>query len=87
VDRPTLDQLIGAMQNVNAEQGLLVSWGGFKTSIDKELPTQFFKVRLWDQDSIIDELMSNYDRLDEDIRAELPLKRIWTLTAIENDTK
>ena len=87
MDRPTLDQLIGAMQNVNAEQGLLVSWGGFKTSIDKELPTQFFKVRLWDQDSIIDELMSNYDRLDEDIRAELPLKRIWTLTAIENDTK
>jgi restriction system protein len=86
-DRPTLDQLIGAMQNVNAEQGLLVSWGGFKTSIDKELPTQFFRVRLWDQDSIIDELMSNYDRLDEDIRAELPLKRIWTLTAIENDTK
>jgi restriction system protein len=85
LDRPTLDQLIGAMQNVNAQQGLLVSWGGFKTSIDKELPAQFFRVRLWDQNSIINELMDNYDKLDEDIRAELPLKRIWTLTPVENE--
>jgi restriction system protein len=33
VDRRTLDQLIGAMQNVNAEQELLVSWAGIKPSI------------------------------------------------------
>lgn len=87
IDRPTLDQLIGAMQNVNAEQGLLVSWAGFKTSIDRELPSQFFRVRLWDQDSIIRELMSNYDKLDEDIRVELPLKRIWMLTSLEDSSK
>lgn len=80
VDRPTLDQLIGAMQNINAEQGLLVSWGGFKSSIDKEIVNQFFRVRLWNQDSLIHELMKSYEKLDEDIRAELPLKRIWTLT-------
>ena len=35
LDRPTLDQLIGVMQNVQASHGLLVSWGGFKSSIDK----------------------------------------------------
>jgi restriction system protein len=46
VDRPTLDQLIGAMQNVNADQGLLVSWSGFKTTVDKEVPNQFFRVRI-----------------------------------------
>lgn len=85
VDRPTLDQLIGTMQNVNADQGLLVSWGGFKTSIDKELPNQFFKVRLWDQNAIIDELLRSYDRLDEDIKADLSLKRIWTLTVPESE--
>jgi restriction system protein len=79
VDLPTLNQLIGSMQNVQADQGLLVSWGGFKTSVDKEIPTQFFRVRLWDQSNIINELLSNYDRLDEDLRAELPFKRIWTL--------
>ena len=49
LDRPTLDQLIGTMQNVQAKQGLLVSWGGFKSSVDKEEANQFFRVRLWDQ--------------------------------------
>jgi restriction system protein len=80
-DTPTLNQLIGAMQNVHADQGLLVSWGGFKSSIDREIPSQFFRVRLWDQKSLIDEILSHYDKLDEDIRAELPLKRIWTVAA------
>lgn len=77
VDRPTLDQLIGAMQNFHADQGLLVSWGGFKQSVDRERATQFFRVRLWDQDSLIDQIFEHYDKLDEDTRAELPLKRIW----------
>ena len=36
VDRQTLDQLVGAMQNHGADQGLLVSWGGFKSATDRE---------------------------------------------------
>ncbi|MFO8102305.1 MAG: restriction endonuclease [Dehalococcoidia bacterium] len=83
VDTSTLNQLIGSMQNVNAEQGLLVSWGGFKSSVDKEIPNQFFRVRLWDQNSLIQEIMNNYDRLDEDIKTELPLKQIWTMSIPE----
>ena len=79
VDTPTLNQLIGAMQNVHADQGLLVSWGGFKGSVDKEVPAQFFRVRLWDQRTLIEQLLEHYDRLDADLRAELPLKRIWTV--------
>lgn len=79
VDRPTLDQLIGAMQNVQADQGLLVSWGGFKQSVYKEIATQFFRVRLWDQDALINELLEHYHQLEEDLRAELPLKRIWSV--------
>lgn len=85
VDTPTLSQLIGTMQNVQADQGLLVSWGGFKTSVEKEVPTQFFRVRLWDQDDLITELLATYDKLDETLRAELPLKRIWTVAAQEED--
>lgn len=86
LDRPTLDQLIGAMQNVHAEQGLLVSWGGFKSSVDKETPNQFFRVRLWDQKTIIDELLNAYDSLDEEIKAEIPLKRMWSL-ALSSDER
>lgn len=83
LDRPTLDQLIGVMQNVQASHGLLVSWGGFKSSIDKEEATQFFRVRLWDQDELIGQILANYERLDEDIRTELPLKRTWLLAQLE----
>ena len=85
LDRPTLDQLIGVMQNFSAEQGLLVSWGGFKSSVDKEIPNQFFRVRLWDQNAIINELLQHYDSLDEDIKAEIPLKRMWALAISEDE--
>ena len=85
LDRPTLDQLIGVMQNVQATNGLLVSWGGFKSSVDKEAAVQFFRVRLWDQQDIIDQVLDHYERLDEDIQAELPLKRIWALALPEAD--
>lgn len=81
VDSPTLNQLIGTMQNVQADQGLLVAWGGFKSSVDKEAPTQFFRVRLWDQDDLIDHLLAQYDKLSEELRAELPVKRVWTIAA------
>jgi restriction system protein len=84
IDRATLDQLIGTMQNFHAEQGLLVSWGGFKSSVDKEIPAQFFRVRLWDQKALIDEILQHYDKLDEELRAELPLKRVWTVATEED---
>lgn len=86
VDRPTLDQLLGTMQNVQADQGLLVSWSGFKSSIDRETAHHFFRVRLWDQDALIEQLLEHYNEIDEELRAELPLKRIWTVAAQEESS-
>jgi restriction system protein len=83
LERAVLDQLVGTMQNVGAEQGLLVCWGGFKPTVKRELPRQFFKVRLWDQNDLIDEFLASYDKLEEDLRAELPLKRIWAVAEAE----
>lgn len=85
VDSPTVNQLIGTMQNVQADQGLFVAWGGFKQSVDREVPAQFFRVRLWDQDDLIGKLLASYDKLDADLRAELPLKRIWAVAAPDQD--
>ena len=79
VERPVLDQLIGTMQNVGADYGLLVSWGGFKSSIIREIPMQFFKIRLWSHIEILEELLKCYDLLDEEIKQEIPLKQIWVL--------
>ena len=78
-DRPTLDQLIGTMQNVQADQGLFVSWGGFNQEVKRAVASQFFKVRLWDHAALIDQVLEHYDELDSDIKTELPLKRIWTV--------
>lgn len=84
LDRPTLDQLIGIMQNVQAKQGLLVSWGGFKSSVENETAAQFFRVRLCDQDDLIDQILENYNKLDPEIRVELPLKQIWAVAVPED---
>lgn len=65
----------------NFSRGKTLSWGGFKSSVEKEIASQFFRVRLWNQDNITEALLENYDKLDEDLKAEIPLKRIRTVTA------
>ena len=62
-----------------------MSWGGFKSSVDKETASQFFQVRLWNQSKLIEELLANYDNLDASLRAELPLKRVWTVARPEEE--
>jgi restriction system protein len=85
VESKALNELRGAMQTVHATEGLFVSWGGFKTSIYKQMASSFFSVRLWTQKELLQALFANYDQLDEDIKAELPLKRIWSLAAQEDE--
>ena len=79
IDRPTVDKLLGAVQKFGAQEGLFVSWGGFRNNVAKEMASSFFRVRLWTQNELLEQLFAVYDRLDEDIKAELPLKRIWTV--------
>jgi restriction system protein len=81
IDRPTVDKLLGAMSKFGADEGLFVSWSGFKQNVQKELAGQFFRMRLWSQTDLLQQLFANYDRLDADIRAELPLKRVWMVAA------
>lgn len=79
VDRPTHDQLIGAMSNHKADYGLLVSWGGFKNSITNDVASHFFKVRLWTHKEIVQEFLRHYENMPEDIKESIPLKRIWII--------
>jgi len=83
VDRPTLDQLIGAISNFKADYGLLVSWSGFKSSVTNVVSNHFFKVRFWTHKEILKELLENYENLDNDIKSEIPLKRIWVINNID----
>lgn len=79
ISRTVLDQLVGTMQYVGAEYGLLVSWGGFRSSIMSDTNAQFFKVRYWTSADIINELFACYENLDDEIRQKIPLKMVWIL--------
>jgi restriction system protein len=84
IDRPSVDKLMGAVTKFGAQEGLFVSWSGFKSNVQKELAASFFRVRLWSQTEILDAIFEVYDRLDEELKAELPLKRIWTVAIPED---
>jgi len=76
--------LQGAMQTFNAEQGLLVCWGGFNRAVEQESRQGHFVVRLWDSSDLVGAIYRHYERLPAEIQAELPLKRVWMLVAEES---
>jgi len=85
IDRSTVDKLLGAMTKFGAQEGLFVSWSGFKSNVQKELAQSFFRVRLWSQSELLEALFANYERLDAELRAEIPLKRIWTVALPDSE--
>jgi restriction system protein len=40
-------------------------------------------MRLWDQGNILQEILKYYERFDDELKAEIPLKRIWGLVVEE----
>jgi restriction system protein len=79
VDVKVLRELGGVMNKVKAEQGLLVSWGGFTSKASQEARDAFFSIRLWDSGALLEAIFKNYEKFDDELKAELPLKRIWGL--------
>ena len=78
VELKEIKALKGAMQDSQATQGLFVSWGGYKNSVKEQ--SSFFSVRLWGQNELLRALFRTYEKLDAELRADLPLKQIWTIT-------
>jgi len=85
IDRPTVDKLLGSVSKFGANEGLFVSWSGFKNNVQKELAGSFFRVRLWSQTELLDALYEVYGKLDPGLRAELPLKQIWAVALTDED--
>ena len=84
-DVNVLRALQGTMQSFNAENGLLVSWGGFTRSLEREARQGFFTVRLWRADDLVSAIYRSYDRLSEQIQTEILLERVWTLVRDEGN--
>lgn len=83
VDVKVLRELQGVMTKVRAEQGLLVSWGGFTNKAVQEARDSFFTIRLWDAGALLEAIFKNYEKFDDELKAELPLKRLWGLVLEE----
>ena len=77
--------LQGTMQTFRAQQALLVCWGGFNKAVLTEARTGHFNVRLWDSGDLVKAIYRTYERLPEEVRAELPLKLRWMLVVEESE--
>lgn len=74
-----LRELQGVMSQFNASQGLLVAWGGVTKALNREAQRLFFAIRIWNSGDIIRALQEGYEQLSDVVKADLPMKRIWTL--------
>lgn len=83
VDVKVLRELQGVMTKVRAEQGLLVAWGGFTNQCMQEARDAFFSIRLWDQGDLLEVIFKYYEQFDDELKAELPLKKMWGLVVEE----
>jgi len=79
VDVKVLRELQGVMKSFGADRGLVVAWGGYRSSVVKEAARSYFEIRIWDSDDLVRMVQSHYDALPDSVQVELPLKRVWTL--------
>lgn len=85
VQHPDLQSLIGTVQDTQSDYALMVSWNGFTSPVRQRLNELYFRVRFWGREQILDNLFEVYDKLPEEIRADLPLRRAWMLVPDESD--
>jgi restriction system protein len=83
VGTEVLSQLKGVMGDHDADHGLLVAWGGFKSTVMREARRGFFNIRLWNDQKLVEEIQEVYEKLPKEIQAELPLQRAWVLVEEE----
>ena len=75
----SLNLLYDVMQKFQSKEGILVSWSGFKNSIYGKVAQGSINIQLWTINELLEQLVSSYDQLGADLKAELPLKQIWTV--------
>jgi restriction system protein len=78
-DVSSVRELQGVMRQFGADMGLFVSWGGFRGTAPRDARRDFFQLRLWNAEELLDQILQLYDKLPSDIQADLPLKQVWTL--------
>lgn len=84
VGDPVISQLLGTTtKHGSTAQGLLVAWGGLTPPAQRSARDNYFRLRVWTSNDVIAQVTRHYDALPEEIRTDIPLKRIWV--AVEED--
>lgn len=76
---PVVRGLQGAISTHQADQGLLVAWGGVKSSVKREFAQQRTRIRIWTAEDLLDQLFDVYEQLSDEFKSKLPLQRAWIL--------
>lgn len=84
VSDTVLQQLNGAVKRYDANQALLVTFGGVTGPAKAYLESQYFSVRVWTMSDILEKLFEHYSALPNELKAKLPLKQIWIPVAAED---
>ena len=71
--------LHSAITQHNADQGLLVAWGGVSNAARREFSTQRTQLAIWDSEILLEKLFETYDQLPIATQQAIPLKRAWVL--------
>lgn len=79
------DELKGVIEKFNATHGLFVSWGGFNGNVKEEAKRDFFKIRLWNAEDLINEIQEVYSSLPKELQAELPMQQSWLLVDVDEE--
>jgi restriction system protein len=74
------------LRRLDATRGLYVSMDGFSGLSRGEQRDDFFRMRYWDADALLDAMLRVYDLLPMAIRNELPLRRIWAPCMMQMQT-
>ena len=79
IGAPVVRGLQGAMLSHRADQGLLVAWGGISKDARNEIRKDRLTMRVWDAETLLDQIFDVYENLPAGVRAEIPLTRAWVL--------
>lgn len=79
IGAPVVRGLQGAISTHQADQGLLVAWGGVSKNAQREFTHQRTRIRIWTAEDLLNQLFDVYEQLPDEVKNRLPLQRAWIL--------
>ena len=78
VTGPEMNQFVGSLRS--GENGLIVSTAGFTSEAETRARESGKPITMLDRDDFIQLLLEQYECLDPEFKAQVPLKRVWLPT-------